>query len=146
MDRPGAAQGLVLPLALDSHRLRDWFAPRRFFLHDDAVPARQGPSNEGCYLEVFPNEKLVSTNALLVGFHPSVVTETCRSDDMGFAFTAMIEQAAEPNSTRYTATVKNANETGCQKHAAMGFEAGWGLALDQLVAMIKSDVHRGAPV
>ncbi len=32
------------------------------------------------------------------------------------------------------------DETGCKKHAAMGFEGGWGTALDQLVAMVKKGI------
>ena len=42
--------------------------------------------------------------------------------------------------TRYTATVIHADEAGCQKHAAMGFEAGWGAALNQLVAMVQRGI------
>ena len=93
--------------------------------------------NAGCYLEVIPNEKLVWTNALLPGYRPSVVTQTCGSDDASFLFTAMIQLADHAEGTRYTATVLHADEAGCQKHASMGFESGWGTALDQLVAMIK---------
>jgi hypothetical protein len=33
----------------------------------------------------------------------------------------------------------HADEAGCKKHAAMGFESGWGTALDQLIAMIQRD-------
>lgn len=93
--------------------------------------------NAGCFLEVVPNEKLVWTNALLPGFRPSNLTATCGSDDTSFMFTAMLQLADDGPGTRYTATVIHADEAGCQTHAAMGFEAGWGAALDQLVAMIK---------
>ena len=93
--------------------------------------------NVGCYLEVVPGERLVWTNALLPGFRPSYISEKCGTDDVGFMFTARIELADEGQGTRYTATVIHADEAGCQRHAAMGFEAGWGAALDQLVAMIK---------
>ena len=55
-------------------------------------------------------------------------------------FTAMIELADHPGGTRYTATVIHADEAGSQKQAAMGFEGGWGTALDQLVAMIKRGI------
>lgn len=93
--------------------------------------------NAGCYLEVIPNEKLVWTNALLPGYRPSDVTQICGSSAASFLFTAMIELADHAEGTRYTATVLHADEAGCQKHASMGFESGWGTALDQLVAMIK---------
>lgn len=93
--------------------------------------------NAGCYLEIVAEEKLVWTNALLPGFRPSLPSATCGSDDTSFMFTAMIELADEAGGTRYRATVLHADAAGAQKHAEMGFEAGWGAALDQLVAMIK---------
>jgi uncharacterized protein YndB with AHSA1/START domain len=55
-------------------------------------------------------------------------------------FTAMIELADHDQGTRYQATVIHADEAGCKKHADMGFERGWGAALEQLVAMVKSGV------
>jgi uncharacterized protein YndB with AHSA1/START domain len=39
--------------------------------------------------------------------------------------------------TRYTATVKHASEAGKRQHEAMGFEQGWGQALEQMVAYIQ---------
>ena len=73
--------------------------------------------NAGCYLEVITNEKLVWTNALLPGYRPSVVTQTCGSDDASFLFTAIIQLADHAEGTRYTATVLHADEAGCKKHA-----------------------------
>jgi uncharacterized protein YndB with AHSA1/START domain len=52
----------------------------------------------------------------------------------------LIELADQPGGTRYTATVIHADETGRKQHATMGFESGWGKALDQLVAMVKKDI------
>ena len=103
-------------------------------------PEGQEFPGTGCYLEIVPNEKLVWTNALLPGYRPSTVTATCGADDALFMFTAMIELADHAGGARYTATVIHADEAGCRKHAAMGFEGGWGTALDQLVAMIKKGV------
>jgi Activator of Hsp90 ATPase homolog 1-like protein len=54
-----------------------------------------------------------------------------------FFFTATIALAPHGNGTRYTATVTHADEAGCQQHAAMGFEGGWGKALEQLVEYTK---------
>ena len=93
--------------------------------------------NVGCYLDILPLERLVWTNALLPGYRPSKLSATCGTDDAEFMFTAMIELADVDKGTRYTATVIHADEAGCEKHAAMGFEGGWGTALDQLVAMIQ---------
>jgi uncharacterized protein YndB with AHSA1/START domain len=100
-------------------------------------PEEQKFPNLGCYLEVIPTEKLVWTNALLPGFRPSNLMTTCGSDDAEFMFTAMLELSDHAGGTRYKATVIHADEAGCQQHAEMGFEGGWGAALDQLVAFIK---------
>jgi len=131
--------------------LKPWFCPLPWKTIDCEIDLRPGgifrttmQSPEGqefpgtsCYLEVKPNEKLVWTNALLPGYQPSFVPESCGTDDVGFMFTGVIELADHAGGTLYTATVIHADEAGCQKHADMGFEAGWGVALDQLVAMIK---------
>jgi uncharacterized protein YndB with AHSA1/START domain len=101
-------------------------------------PEGQAFPNIGCYLEVITEKKLVWTNALLPGFRPSALSATCGSDDAQFMFTAMIELADHAGGTRYKATVIHADEAGCKKHAEMGFEGGWGTALDQLVAYIKN--------
>ena len=141
----------------EPERLKPWFCPLPWTTISCEIDLRPGGAfrttmqspegqtfpNEGCYLVVVPNEKLVWTNALLAGYRPSEPSDTCGSADASFKFTAMVELADDPHGTRYTATVIHANEAGCQQHAAMGFEAGWGMALDQLVAMIKSDAQQG---
>lgn len=131
--------------------LKPWFCPLPWKTIDCEIDLRPGGvfrttmqspegvefPNAGCYLEVVPDEKLVWTNALLPGYRPSNMTATCGSDAASFMFTAMLELADDGPGTRYTATVIHADEAGCKTHAAMGFEGGWGTALDQLVAMIK---------
>jgi uncharacterized protein YndB with AHSA1/START domain len=108
-------------------------------------PEGQDFPNLGCYLELVPNERLVWTNALLPGFRPSPSSDrsgpTCGDASVDFKFTACIALADHAGGTRYTATVLHADEAGCQQHAAMGFEAGWGAALDQLVAMVKAQMR-----
>ncbi|MCV2360516.1 SRPBCC family protein [Paucibacter sp. TC2R-5] len=134
--------------------LKPWFCPLPWTTIDCEIDLRPGGvfrtvmqspegaqfPNQGCYLEVVPNEKLVWTNALLPGFRPSLPAATCGSEDANFMFTAMLELADDAGGTRYTATVIHADEAGCKKHSEMGFEAGWGAALDQLVAMLKRGV------
>lgn len=131
--------------------LMPWFCPLPWKTIDCGIDLRPGGlfrttmqspdgtelPNTGCYLEVIAGRKLVWTNALLPSYRPSAVTQTCRSDDANFLFTAMIELADHPGGTSYSATVIHADAAGCRQHAAMGFESGWGAALDQLVAMIK---------
>ena len=83
--------------------------------------------NTGCYLEVVPNERLVWTDALLPGYRPSKKP----------FFTAVIALEKQGKSTRYTATAIHRDESGRKQHEEMGFHAGWGTALDQLVAHVK---------
>ena len=134
--------------------LKPWFCPLPWKTIDCEIDLRPGGifrttmqspegqefPNSGCYLEIIPQTKLVWTNALLPGFRPSLPTATCGSDDANFMFTAMIELADHASGTRYSATVIHADEAGCKKHAAMGFEGGWGIALDQLVALVKKGI------
>jgi len=91
-------------------------------------------SNSGCFLEVIDNERLVWTNALTPGFRPAPITAPEAGECGDFFFTALIQLAPHGTGTRYTATVRHADEAGCKQHAAMGFHEGWGIALDQLVA------------
>ena len=52
-------------------------------------------------------------------------------------FTGRIEiEPAEGGGTRYRAIAMHADEEGAQRHDQMGFQDGWGAALDQLVALM----------
>ena len=87
-------------------------------------PDGQEFPNVGCYLEIVEHEKLVWTDALLPGFRPSPKS----------FFTAILTLEDADGGTRYTARALHKDEADRQKHAEMGFEFGWGKALDQLVA------------
>lgn len=99
-------------------------------------PEGQEFPNRGCYLEIVPNRLLVWTNALEPGFRPSALMTDTPCDS--FAFTASIALQPIDGGTKYTAMVQHASESGKQQHEAMGFEQGWGKALDQMVAFIQS--------
>lgn len=79
---------------------------------------------------------------MLAGFRPATPGPTCGDKLLGFKFTAMIELADIGNGTCYTATVIHADESSSKQHVSMGFEQGWGTALDQLVAMIKKKEYQ----
>lgn len=51
--------------------------------------------------------------------------------------TATIALEPHKNGTKYSALVQHANKESRAKHESMDFEEGWGMCLDQLVAMIK---------
>ena len=92
-------------------------------------------ANTGCVLEVVPDRKLVWTGALLPGYRPR------SSQEMATVFFLMSAEIwLEPldgGKTRYVATTIHGDEESRRKHEAMGFHTGWGIALDQLVALIK---------
>ena len=100
-------------------------------------PEGQPFPNVGCYLEVVENERLTWTNALLPGFRPAPIATNDAGDLLHFFFTATIQLTPHENGTLYRAYARHGNEAACQKHASMGFEQGWGIALDQLVAYVK---------
>jgi uncharacterized protein YndB with AHSA1/START domain len=128
--------------------LKPWFCPLPWCTIDCEIDLRPGGifrtvmlspegqkfPNLGCYLEVVENEKLVWTNALLPGFRPAPASTSPSEGTLEFFFTATIQLATQGTGTRYTATVRHSDEAGCKQHAAMGFQEGWGIALDQLVA------------
>jgi uncharacterized protein YndB with AHSA1/START domain len=135
--------------------LKQWFCPLPWKTVDAELDLRPGGifrttmqspegtqyPNSGCYLDVVKNERIVWTNALAPGFRPAPINAPCGDENVEFMFTAKVEFAPYgEGGTRYRATVTHADEKGCQQHAAMGFEGGWGAALDQLVAMVKKGI------
>jgi uncharacterized protein YndB with AHSA1/START domain len=100
-------------------------------------PEGQQFPGTSCYLEVIENERLTWTNALLPGFRPVAgVAQPEASVDFKFSASIMLEDHG--TGTRYTAIARHADEAGRDQHAAMGFEQGWGIALDQLIAYTKT--------
>lgn len=90
-------------------------------------------NDPGCFLEVVPNRKLVWTSALGPGFRP------VNAEGAPFLFTCVL--SFEPNGkggTKYTCTAVHKDEKSAESHAQMGFHAGWGAALDQLIEYAKN--------
>ena len=91
-------------------------------------PEGQQFPNAGCYLEVVENEKLVFTDGLGPGFRPKA--------EAFMSAIVLLEDAGE--GTKYTAIAMHKDEEDKKKHEEMGFRDGWGKALDQLVAHVKT--------
>jgi uncharacterized protein YndB with AHSA1/START domain len=103
-------------------------------------PEGQRFPNNGCYLEIIPNEKLVWTSALEPGFRPVTLPESSRGHECAeFAMTATLLLETVAGGTKYIAHVMHANKDARNAHEKMGFEEGWGTCLDQLVDMIKQN-------
>lgn len=99
-------------------------------------PEGQEYPNIGCYLEVIEGERLSWTDALEPGFRPARQLVSAAAEN--FAFTAAITLETHGAGTKYTAIAIHRTEEDKTKHEQMGFHEGWGAALDQLVAHIKS--------
>jgi uncharacterized protein YndB with AHSA1/START domain len=130
--------------------LKQWFTPAPWQTVDCEIDLRPGGifrtvmrspegqevPNLGCYLEIIPNEQLIWTNALQPGYRPSHLELT--NDSGAFFFTAILSLDPHENGTKYKATVIHRDEEDCKKHNAMGFQDGWGKALEQLIAHMKN--------
>jgi uncharacterized protein YndB with AHSA1/START domain len=98
-------------------------------------PEGQDFPNDGCYLEIVPNQKLVWTSVLGPGYRPAIQGS---DGPCGLHFTAVITFEAQGAYTKYKALVLHGNEESAKKHEEMGFYQGWGSALDQLIAFAKT--------
>jgi uncharacterized protein YndB with AHSA1/START domain len=86
--------------------------------------------NLGCFLEVVPMERLVWTSMLFPGYRPAVF------DDI--PITAIITMESVGTGTRYVFTALHRDEADFEKNKATGWQQGTEIALDQLVAHVKS--------
>lgn len=134
--------------------LQQWFTPAPWKTVDCEIDLRPGgifrtvmqspegedmPHGVGCYLEVVENRRLVWTSALGPGFRPVPPAEaaddgTC--DDL--VFTAIISMEPHGTGTKYVAIAMHRDPDGTRRHAELGFEEGWGKALDQLVELART--------
>jgi uncharacterized protein YndB with AHSA1/START domain len=122
--------------------LKRWFTPLPWTTVDCEIDLRPGGlfrtvmrspegqefRNLGCYLEIVPHRKLVWTDALEAGYRPARPGPI-----VPFHFTATILLEPHGKGTKYTAIAMHADEQARDKHDAMGFQTGWGTALEQLV-------------
>jgi uncharacterized protein YndB with AHSA1/START domain len=124
--------------------LTQWFAPKPYETPHCEIDLRPGgifrtvmrsPEGDemdgaGCYLEVVTNERLVWTSSLGPGYRPQAGP---------MPFTAILElQPAGAGGTTYRAIAMHQSPADSKQHAEMGFAEGWGAALDQLVALVKT--------
>lgn len=125
-----------------TERTGEWWAPKPYttpVVELDLRPGGRGRMdmrapdgtdmpNEGVFLEVVPNRKLVFTDAFRAGWIPQdpfmVVIVTFEPEGPG---------------TRYTARVLHWNEETLKQHEAMGFHEGWGIVAGQLAEIAEGE-------
>lgn len=120
--------------------LKQWFCPKPYTVSHAELDVRPGGSSHiimrspegqeipcpGIYLEVIPNQKIVTTDAYTSAWEPSgkpFMTAIVTFDDLG------------GGQTRYTAIARHWSEEDKKSHEAMGFHEGWGQAADQLAEL-----------
>jgi uncharacterized protein YndB with AHSA1/START domain len=124
----------------DATLLKQWFAPLPYTTPVAELEVRPGGSafivmrgpdgkdlpNRGIYLEVVPNQRLVSTDAYVKAWEPS---------DKPF-MTLILTFEDEAGKTRYTARARHWTVADREAHEKMGFHQGWGICTDQLTALV----------
>jgi uncharacterized protein YndB with AHSA1/START domain len=138
-------RALVWRAWTEPEHMTKWFCPLPWKTTDAKVDLRpggifqttmQGPdgpgfTNTGCILQVVDKELLVWTGVLGPEFRPQAKELFAAVPFMMSAIIAL--QDADGGGTKYTALVRHGDAASRQAHEQMGFHAGWGKALDQLV-------------
>ncbi len=119
--------------------LKQWFAPKPYETPVVEVDVRRGGSalfvmrgpdgqdmpNRGVYLDVVPNERLVSTDAFTEAWQPSAKP----------FMTLILTFEKKDGKTLYTARARHWTVEDRDAHEKMGFHQGWGICTDQLAAL-----------
>ena len=151
-DQPVAAHELSITRLIEApphvvyrvwtQRTGEWWAPRPYttpVVDLDLKPGGRGRMvmqapdgtempNEGVFLEIVPNEKIVFTNAFTAGWIPQ--------DPF---MVVMVTFAPEGMGTRYTARVRHWSAETLKRHEAMGFHQGWSLVAGQLAELAETE-------
>jgi uncharacterized protein YndB with AHSA1/START domain len=121
----------------DPRLMEEWFCPKPWFVSDVEIDVRpggrfsmfiNGPNgekfpNNGLYLDVVPNERLVFTDAFVSTWEPSnraFMVATVTFEDRG-------------GKTLYTARAAHWSTEARAEHEKMGFHDGWNKAADQMI-------------
>jgi uncharacterized protein YndB with AHSA1/START domain len=91
--------------------------------------------NEGVWLEVVPNERIVMTNLFTTGWQPQKQS----GEGCDFPIVGIFTFEPEGSGTRYTARCRHWSEADVKKHEEMGFEGGWGQMTAQLADLAEAE-------
>ena len=136
---------LVWEALTKPEHVKEWYMPRQWgrvvraemdlqpggiFSIDTAVGDGPETPNVGCFLDVVPLQRLVWTSMLFPGYRPAVF------DDV--PITAIMTVESVGTGTRYVFTALHRDEADFAKNKESGWQQGTEIALDQLVAHVKS--------
>ena len=125
-----------------------WFCPKPWSVSEAIVDLRpggrfftlmNGPAgekvpNEGSFLEVVPQRKLVFTDMFGADYAPVAVPLS----GAGLSFAAILTFEPEGSGTRYRAVARHRSPEDAETHRKMGFHEGWGAAADQLEELART--------
>lgn len=138
-----APRELIWKCWTEPEHLMPWFCPKPWTTTECRIdlrpggefytlmksPEGEGFPNNGVFLEVIKNQRLVFTDAYSAGWEPS---------ENPF-FTAILDlEDVGGGKTKYTARGLHWTVENRKKHEEMGFQDGWGKALDQLLEYTKN--------
>ena len=129
--------------------LCQWFCPKPWSVSEAVIDLRaggrfftmmRGPDgeavpNEGSFLEVVPDRKLVFTDIFAADFAPLAQVQS--GAQLGFAAILTFDPDRS-GTTRYRAVVRHRTAADAEKHRKMGFHDGWGTAATQLEELAKT--------
>ncbi len=121
--------------------LRQWWCPKPWTVSRAVIEPRPGGRfmtvmvdpdgseypNEGCFLAIEPQRRIVFTDALSEGWRPKPEP----------FMTAEITIEPTETGARYTARVQHRDAADRKKHEEMGFFGGWATAIGQLETLAK---------
>jgi uncharacterized protein YndB with AHSA1/START domain len=125
-----------------THHLAEWFAPKPMAITETEIDFRAGgrfkftmkdPASgaeypcDGVFLEVVPNERIVSTDAFTPGWQPT---------DKAFMVAITTFEDLGNGKTRYTARARHWSDEDLKAHEQMGFHEGWGQVADQMIDVV----------
>jgi uncharacterized protein YndB with AHSA1/START domain len=141
---------LVWSAWTEPEHLKQWFTPApwktvaceidlrpggRFHTVMESPEGQQFPG-DSCYLEIVPGKKLVWTSALGPGYRPAAPAGADSKECAAILFTAEVIIEPKGKGSQYRVIAMHGDENSCKRHEEMGFQEGWGAALDQLVALM----------
>lgn len=120
--------------------LLQWFTPAPWRMVDALIeprpggrfhtrmagPAGEDVASDGCILAAEPGRLLTFTDALGPGWRPAVTP----------FMTAIVTMEPDGGGTAYRARALHATPEARARHEAMGFQAGWSAAADQMEALL----------
>lgn len=142
---------LVWRALVEPELVKKWFCPKPWQTTDCRIDLRvggefytvmQGPEGEkfsgaSCFLEIIPNERLVWTAALQPGLRPAAPVTKEDKPCAAISFTCIITLENKNGGTHYTVHVLHSTAEQTKMHEEMGFNEGWGAAVEQMVEVIK---------